>query len=176
MKTRASSPSTVVAPATVRETVEKVAAQQSIAPELIHSVIRTESNYDPYAVSSKGALGLMQLVPATARRFGVNDVFDPVENILGGAKYLKYLLELYGGDYKLALAAYNAGEGNVSKYGGIPPFPETRNYVEAVSKRLAAQPLTPQPPAAAQPAVEPGGPNHIQEVRLADGAVRYVTQ
>jgi len=85
-----------------------------------------ESNYNPYAVSPKGALGIMQLIPATARRFGVLDVFDPVDNIEGGARYLKYLLELFNGDYPLALAAYNAGENAVTRYGAVPPYPETR--------------------------------------------------
>jgi len=87
------------------------------------------SNYDPYAVSPKGAQGLMQLIPATARRFGVTDAFNPADNIQGGARYLRYLLELYKGDYPLALAAYNAGEGAVAKYGGVPPYAETRDYL-----------------------------------------------
>jgi len=88
-------------------TVEQIAAEQSLPPELIHSVIKVESNYNPYAISPKGALGMMQLIPATARRFGVSDVFNPVDNIQGGARYLKYLLDLYHGNYPLALAAYN---------------------------------------------------------------------
>ena len=90
----------------------------------------------PTPFQPKGALGLMQLIPSTARRFGVSDVFDPVDNIQGGARYLKYLLGLYKGDKALALAAYNAGEGAVSRYGGVPPFAETRNYVNQVRQRL----------------------------------------
>jgi hypothetical protein len=159
--------------------VERVATEQSLPPELIHSVIQVESNYNPGAVSPKGAQGLMQLMPDTARRFGVPNTFDPVENIKGGAKYLKYLLELYKGDYPRALAAYNAGEGAVAKYNGIPPYAETQSYVARVQKRIeAAKP--PAPPKKA-PEVKPvvtenTGPRHIQEVVGTDGSVRYVTE
>ena len=101
-------------------------------PELINAVIRQESAYDPYAVSHKGAKGLMQLMPAMARRFGVKDVFDPAENVQGGVKYLRQLLDRYDGDRRLALAAYNAGEGAVDRFGGVPPYRETQNYVERI--------------------------------------------
>jgi len=114
-----------VAPRGIDEAVDAIAATQSLPPQLVHSVIKVESNYNPLAVSPKGAQGLMQLMPATARRFGVANAFDPVDNIQGGARYLKYLLDLYKGDYNLALAAYNAGEGAVEKYGTVPPYPET---------------------------------------------------
>ncbi len=130
------------------QTVDRIARQNQVSPQLIHSVIRVESNYDPYAVSPKGALGLMQLIPSTARRFGVSDVFDPADNIQGGARYLKYLLELYKGDKALALAAYNAGEGAVSHYGGIPPFPRSRTIrvtpgsVSATRTRFTSLSLT----------------------------------
>ena len=117
-------------------TVERIAAEQAIPAELIHSVIKAESNYNPFAVSPKGALGMMQLVPETARRFGVSNTFDVVENIQGGARYLKYLLDLYKGNYPLTLAAYNAGEAAVARHGGVPPYPETRNYVDAVQREL----------------------------------------
>jgi soluble lytic murein transglycosylase-like protein len=106
---------------------------------LVHSVIQTESNYNPLAVSNKGAEGLMQLIPSTARRFGVKDSFDSTENVEGGVKYLKYLLDLYHGDYTRAVAAYNAGEGAVSRYGGVPPYKETRNYVATVAKKLESE-------------------------------------
>ena len=105
-------------------------------PSLVDSVIRVESNYNPNAISPKGAMGLMQLIPSTARRFGVNDTFHPAQNIEGGVKYLKYLMQLYNGDERLALAAYNAGEGAVAKYKGIPPYAETQNYVYQVGKKL----------------------------------------
>ena len=120
----------------------------------------------------------MQLMPDTARRFGVPDSFDPAANIQGGAKYLKYLLDLYKGDYPKALAAYNAGEKAVARYGGIPPYAETQNYVERVRKKLdAAKPRAAAKQPAAQPAeTAPAGPRHIQEILASDGTVRYVTQ
>jgi soluble lytic murein transglycosylase-like protein len=140
-----------------------------------------ESNYNPTAVSPKGAQGLMQLIPATARRFGVSDVFDPADNIQGGAKYLRYLLDLYGGDYPLALAAYNAGEGAVAKYGTVPPYPETQNYLRLVAHHLReaapAMAEKPQPPAAALPApVRVDDTTHVQAVVGEDGSLHYVSQ
>ena len=164
----------------IDETVSRVAAEHQLSPQLIHSLIKVESNYNPNAVSSKGAQGLMQLIPSTARRFGVSNSFNPVENIQGGAKYLKYLLDLYGGNYPLALAAYNAGEGAVTRYGGVPPYPETQNYLVLVRKQLEQS----RKSAAVQPKVEeakpanaaPSGPAHIIEVVQSDGAVRYVSR
>jgi len=167
----------------IDEVVAQVAARESLPPQLIHSVIKVESNYDRYAVSPKGALGLMQLIPATARRFGVRDAFNPADNIQGGAKYLRYLLELYNGDYPLALAAYNAGEGAVAKYGGVPPYAETRNYLVQVGKQLEKSMAgQPQPkPVEAKPAPLPDPPasdgvSHLQEVVQPDGTVRYVSK
>ena len=120
----------------VQEIVADVARRHDVEPELIDSVIRVESNYNPSAISPKGAEGLMQLMPATARRFGVDDSFEPAQNIAGGVRYLKYLLEMYKGDQTLALAAYNAGEGAVARYGGVPPYNETQSYVKKVGQRL----------------------------------------
>jgi soluble lytic murein transglycosylase-like protein len=162
-------------------TVERIATEQAVPPELIHSVIKAESNYNPFAVSSKGALGIMQLVPETARRFGVSNAFDIVESIQGGARYLKYLLDLYHGDYPLALAAYNAGEAAVARHGGVPPYPETRNYVEAVRKNLeraATRSTDPKPHEGGVPELESraGAFNPIQEVMGPDGTVRYVSR
>lgn len=97
------------------------------------AVIRVESGFDAKAVSSKGAMGLMQLIPATAQRFGVANPFDPKQNIEGGVNYLKHLLDLFGGDLNLSLAAYNAGEHTVQRFGGIPAIPETQNYVRRVT-------------------------------------------
>jgi SLT domain-containing protein len=137
----------------ISATVDQIAQQNEVPAQLIHSVIQVESNYDANAVSPKGALGLMQLIPSTARRFGVSNAFDPADNIQGGVRYLKYLMQLYQGDEALALAAYNAGEAAVARYAGIPPYPETRNYVAAVERRrqnLASEELAqngrPAPP------------------------------
>lgn len=115
------------------EIVSRVAKNYGLDPELLHAVIQAESAYDPFAVSYKGAVGLMQLMPDTAARFGIWDLYDPEQNILGGARYLRELLGLFGSDVQLAVAAYNAGEGNVIKYGNrVPPFEETKLYVERV--------------------------------------------
>ena len=160
--------------------MNQIAAEQALPPELIDSVIQVESDYNPYAISPKGARGIMQLIPETARRFGVSNPFDVSQNINGGARYLKYLLNLYKGDTRLALAAYNAGEQAVARYGGVPPYPETRSYVEDVGKRLertmAAKPkqTAASPPASLQ--TDPDAPRHIQQIVEPDGAVRYVSR
>jgi soluble lytic murein transglycosylase-like protein len=116
----------------VEKLVREAADRHRVDPALIRAVIQTESNWNPIALSNKGAGGLMQLIPTTARRFGVNDVFNPQQNIDGGVHYLKTLLERYNGDLDMALAAYNAGEGAVDRAHGIPSFRETRNYVQKV--------------------------------------------
>lgn len=115
--------------------IDTAAAKHSVDPRLLHAVIRAESAYNPKAISHKGAVGLMQLMPKTAERFGVKDRENPTENINGGAQYLSELLKMFESDIKLAVAAYNAGEHNVIKYGNkIPPFNETRQYVAKVMK------------------------------------------
>lgn len=115
--------------------VVAAAKETSLDPALIHAVIATESKHNPRAKSNKGAFGLMQLMPATARRFNVKDKNDPKQNIVAGAKYLRELLTLYKGDLKLTLAAYNAGPGAVKKYSNhIPPYRETMHYVPKVLK------------------------------------------
>jgi soluble lytic murein transglycosylase-like protein len=114
------------------KTIKIVAEKYRLEPALIHSIILTESNYDPLAISSKGAIGLMQLMPETAKAYGVVNPFDPAENIEGGAKYLKDLIHLFNGRTRLVLAAYNAGQEAIKKNGGIPRYPETINYVRKV--------------------------------------------
>jgi len=114
--------------------VQDAGRRHSVDPNLIHAVIRQESNYDVFAVSVKGACGLMQLMPGTALRFGVSDIFDPAENVEGGVKYLRFLMDRYQDDDVKTLAAYNAGEGAVDQYGGMPPYRETVDYVDRVSR------------------------------------------
>jgi len=120
-----------------RQAVERASRLHDVDPLLVHAMIEVESGYNPYAVSPKGAEGMMQLIPSTARRFGVRNSFNFTENIAGGVRYLRHLIDLFD-DEQLAIAAYNAGEQAVHRYGGIPPYPETRKYVELVSNKYAA--------------------------------------
>jgi soluble lytic murein transglycosylase-like protein len=115
--------------------IKEVAEKHGLEPDLIHSIIRAESNYDPQAVSSRGAMGLMQLMPETAKKYGVRNPFDPSDNIEGGVRYLKELALLYSKKTKLVLAAYNAGQEAIRKYGGIPPYPETISFIEKVKAK-----------------------------------------
>ena len=112
--------------------IQNVSDSITLDPALIKSVMHAESAFDPGAVSRAGASGLMQLMPATARRYGVTRIFDPQQNVLAGSRYLRDLLAQFDGDMRLALAGYNAGENAVIKYGGIPPYSETRNFVRKV--------------------------------------------
>lgn len=113
--------------------IREVATGADVDPELLRAVIVVESGFNKDAVSKAGAQGLMQLMPATAKMYGVTDVFDPRENVQAGARYLRDLIDLYNDDYELVLAAYNAGETAVAKYGGrVPPYKETRNYIPKV--------------------------------------------
>jgi len=112
--------------------VREAAERHKVDPALVRAVIETESNWNPAARSRKGAMGLMQLIPTTAQRFGVNDAFNPKQNVDAGVRYLKTLLERYNGNLDLALAAYNAGEGAVDRAHGVPLYRETRDYVRKV--------------------------------------------
>jgi soluble lytic murein transglycosylase-like protein len=130
-----------VVPANVayEDIVQEAAAAYEVDPDLIRAVMEAESAFHPYALSRAGAEGLMQLMPDLSDEMGVGNAFDPRDNIMGGVRYLKRLLDQHGGNLDLALASYNAGPGNVERYGGVPPFEETRNYVKTIKNILAAR-------------------------------------
>ena len=170
---------TATAAADVPKLVEAAARKYDLDPLLVHSVIAVESAYNPYAVSPKGAQGLMQLMPGTARRFGVSNTFDPGENIEGGVRYLKYLTELFPHDPRLAVAAYNAGEGAVWKYNyQIPPYRETEQYVYKVAKkygqarRQAQQSASPNTAAVTKETATPSVPLYSAVQYYVDGEGR----
>jgi soluble lytic murein transglycosylase len=121
---------------TLSDQIARSAKAFDLDEALIKAVIKVESNYDPKAVSPKGAQGIMQLIPSTAREMQVSDPFNAGDNIRGGSRYLRQMLDQFGGNLELALAAYNAGPGNVRRYGGVPPFAETQNYIQQVKKYL----------------------------------------
>lgn len=121
--------------------IQSTAAKYGLDPALLQAVVNQESGGNPNAVSGAGAQGLMQLMPATAASLGVTNPFDPAQNLDGGARYLSGLLKQYNGDVSLALAGYNAGPGNVAKYNGIPPFPETQGYVTNILAAIGMSPV-----------------------------------
>lgn len=137
-------------PAEIKAMVERMAPQYGLDPRLVLTVMQIESAFRSNVVSSKAAAGLMQLIPATAERFGVEDVFDPEDNARGGMKYLRWLLSYFRGDVILATAAYNAGEGAVDRHKGVPPYAETQNYV-AMIRRLYGEERHPYDSAVASP-------------------------
>src|SRR5277367_216546 len=160
----------------VSATIDETARNLQVSPELVHSVIEVESNYNPYAVSPKGAQGLMQLMPATARRFGVTNSFDARQNIEGGVRYLKFLQETFQDD-RLAIAAYNAGEHAVARYGGVPPYPETVNYVAKVGEKYSqAKKEKSKTAAKTKDAAKPAEPETVDTVaKPAEDEQRHVT-
>jgi len=132
----------------------------NLDPSLVRAIITVESNWQPYAVSKKGAMGLMQLMPATAREIGIRNPFDPEQNIEGGTRYLRTLLDMFNNDLRLALAAYNAGPETVRKFGGIPPIAETRRYIRRVLSMYNGRPII-------------TGGSSIYRVILEDGSVLF---
>lgn len=163
--------------------------RHGVDPLLIYSIMHRESSFKRFALSHKGARGLMQLMPATAVRLGVRDIFDPQQNIEGGVKYMRILLNMFDGDVRLALAGYNAGEGAVLKYGrSVPPYRETQEYVRRISQRYALMrdpstarlaPRVSHTQIAKLKAAEPpplAYETHLFTVRLPDGKLRLVSQ
>jgi len=140
-----------ISPGSFDSQIRAEANRQGVAPDLLRAVISTESAFVPCAVSDKGAMGLMQLMPGTATAMGVSNPMDPDDNLRGGVRYLGQLLERYGGDLRLALSAYNAGPALVDKFGDVPPIPETQNYVREILRKLAVPPPAARPPAAPKP-------------------------
>jgi soluble lytic murein transglycosylase-like protein len=138
--------------------IDSISKNHGVDPQLVTAMMKTESNFNRWAVSSKGALGLMQLIPETGRRFGVRDFFDPRQNIEGGVRYLKFLLQKFNGNIELSLAAYNAGENVVARFGRVPPIQETQDYVRKIraiykqSSAAAAKENAPKLEASAAPA------------------------
>jgi soluble lytic murein transglycosylase-like protein len=125
--------STASTPMDVDTAIEQAAARHNVDPNLVRAVVKVESNFNPNAVSRKGAMGLMQLMPSTARQLNVKNPFDPEQNVEAGVRHLKKLLESYGGDIKLTLAAYNAGAGAVARSSGVPHYAETQSYVRRIT-------------------------------------------
>ena len=168
--------------------IVEAGTRNGVDPVLLYAIMHRESSFKPGAVSPKGARGLMQLMPATAARFGVRNIFDPAQNIEGGARYVRFLLDYFGGDVRLALAGYNAGEGAVAKYQGIPPYRETQEYVRLIGQRYAlmrnpqtartAPAVTPMQAAAIENATAPAPlyERSIYAVRLPDGKLMLVSQ
>jgi len=127
------------------DAISNACSRHGVDPALVHAIVKVESDFNPYALSRKGAMGLMQLMPQTAIDMNVHNIFNPHENVDGGVRYLRYLIDRYDGNLTLALAAYNAGESAVKKWGTIPPFPETQNYVQRILRLYSGAGITATP-------------------------------
>ncbi len=138
--TPAAGAGSTVSNAELRRLVHQVSLEHGVDPKLVDALVHVESAYNPRAVSRRGAMGLMQLMPDTAVRLEVDDPFDPEENVRGGVREFSRLVDRYSGNLQLALAAYNAGEGAVAKYRGVPPYPETRSYVSKILSIYTGRP------------------------------------
>ena len=167
-------PARPTAPAELATLVQKTAEKHHVDAKLVRAVISTESNWNASAVSRKGALGLMQLIPTTAQRLGVGNAFDPAQNVDAGVRYLGMLLERYNGDLSRTLAAYNAGPGAVDRFGGVPNFRETRNYVEKVTANYFKPDST--GPGLIAPSFVPQAPPPIYRKVEADGRVVFTNE
>jgi soluble lytic murein transglycosylase-like protein len=174
---------------TVDEYIVQSGTRHGVDPVLLYAIMHRESSFKKHAVSYKGARGLMQLMPATAARFGVTNIFDPRQNIDAGARYMRFLLNFFGGDVSLALAGYNAGEGAVLKYGRrVPPYNETQEYVKRITQRYALMrdpqtarraPVVTSRQVATIQAAEKTAPlyeQNVYAVRLPDGRLRLVSR
>lgn len=137
-----SSTKNITCPAELEAIFNRAAKEYNVDENLLKAVAQTESNFNTNATSSVGAMGVMQLMPGTAQALGVTDAYNPEQNIMGGARYLSQMLHRYDGNVSLALAAYNAGPGNVDQYGGIPPFEETQNYVKKILANMGHNDIT----------------------------------
>ena len=152
--------------------IDRVARETGVPPRLIKAVAMVESNLNPHAVSPKGAQGLMQLMPATARGYGVEDSFDPLQNLRAGALHLRSQMDTFGGDVTLALAAYNAGASVVKEHGGVPSYRETREYVRRVHEKMGPKGSSEPPRRQPAPSAEPSG-GAIRTVIGANGSVTF---
>jgi len=159
-------------PATIYDPfIDRVAEENGLSPGLIKAVALVESGFDPHALSPKGAQGLMQLMPGTAKEYGVQDAFDPLQNLRAGGTHLRRLLDQFDGDLTLALAAYNAGAGTVVRHGGVPDYRETHEYLRRVKSRMGlAAPIRPPE----QPTASEASYRNVKLVRQPDGSVLLV--
>ena len=147
-----------------QSTIKRISARYRVDPTLVTAVISTESNFNELAISRSGAMGLMQLMPDTATHLGVQDPFDPKDNIEGGVKYLRYLIERFKGDLELAVAAYNCGPSTVDRFGGVPPYGETRRYVKKVFDRYHGKKSM---------YISPSQSRTVRKIVRADGSIMY---